>query len=184
MKIDPIAAVDGAFEITLRPIDDPRGYFMRTYDRDIFREHGLRTDWLQENQSANHERGILRGLHFQAPPHAETKLVRALAGAVQDVFVDLRKSSPTYGGVAVVELSAARHNAVYIPRGCAHAYLTLTEESVVAYKVDSVYAPQAEGGLIWNDPDLAVPWALNGEPTLSDKDRRWPAFADFDPPFE
>ena len=183
MKIEPIPAVAGAYEITLRPIDDPRGYFMRTYDRDIFAEHGLQTEWLQENQSANRGAGILRGLHFQAPPHAETKLVRALAGRVQDVFVDIRRSSPTYGGVAVVELSAERHNAVYIPQGCAHAYLTLSAETVVAYKVESVYAPGAESGLIWNDPALAIPWELDGEPTLSDKDRRWPVLADLDSPF-
>lgn len=184
MKIVPIAAVDGAYEITLKPIDDPRGYFMRTYDRDIFAENGLQTEWRQENQSANRGAGILRGLHFQAPPHAETKLVRALSGSVQDVFVDIRRSSPTFGGVGIVELSADRHNAVYIPRGCAHAYLTLSDETVVAYKVDHPYAPQAEGGLIWNDPALVIPWALDGEPTLSDKDRRWPVLADLVSPFD
>jgi len=184
MNIVPVPAVAGAFEIILRPIEDPRGYFMRTYDRGIFADHGLQTEWPQENQSANRGAGILRGLHFQAPPHAETKLVRALAGAVQDVFVDIRRGSPTYGGVGIVELSADRHNAVYIPRGCAHAYLTLTDECVVAYKVDNVYAPEAEGGLIWNDPDLAIPWALEGAPVLSEKDGRWPRLKDLDSPFD
>ena len=182
MKIEALEIV-GAHEIILRPLGDPRGYFMRTYDHAIFEEHGLPTQWVQENQSANAKKGILRGFHFQAPPHAETKLVRALVGRVLDVFVDIRRSSPTYGRVGMVELDAAKHNAVLVPRGCAHAYLTLTEDTVVAYKVDAYYAPQSEGGLAWNDPDLGIDWPLDGEPQLSEKDTKWPRLKDLDSPF-
>jgi dTDP-4-dehydrorhamnose 3,5-epimerase len=173
MEFRPLG-VDEAWEITLKPFHDPRGSFMRTYDRQIFSDHGLTVDWLQENQSENHRKGILRGFHFQAPPHAETKLVRAVAGTILDVFVDLRKGSPTEGRYEMVELSHGRNNMVCIPKGCAHAYLTISEHSIVAYKVDALYAPQAEGGIIWNDPTLKIPWPLEGPPLLSEKDGKWP----------
>jgi len=182
MEIKPLE-IEGAFEILPSPIRDARGYFMRTYDRELFAEHGLQTEWLQENQSGNHRAGILRGFHFQAPPHAETKLVRAVVGRVLDVFVDIRRSSPTYGRYAMVELSGEAQNMVYIPRGCAHAYLTLSGESIVSYKVDAVYAPDAEGGLLWNDPTLNIPWPVETMPLVSEKDARWPKWADFISPF-
>jgi dTDP-4-dehydrorhamnose 3,5-epimerase len=176
--------IPGAYEIQLRPIGDARGHFMRTYDKGLVAQQGLQTDWVQENQSGNHQKGVLRGLHFQKPPHAETKLVRALVGTILDVFVDIRRSSPAYGKYEMVELSAEKANAVYIPRGCAHAYLTLTDETLVAYKVDSVYAPHAEGGILWNDPTLAIPWPLRGQPLLSEKDAKWPTWAAFRTPFD
>ncbi len=177
--------IDGAYEITLKPIVDKRGYFMRTYDKGIFAENGLQTEWLQENQSANHQKGILRGLHFQAPPFAETKLVRSILGRVLDVFVDIRKSSPSYGVYCAVELDAEKQNMVYIPKGCAHAYLTLTDETIVAYKVDSVYAPDSEGGLIWNDPTLKINWSMEtADLIISDKDLKWPSWDSFETPFE
>jgi len=182
MNIRPLKLA-GSYEIQLKPLRDERGYFMRAYDEVIFREHGLSTAWAQENQSSSLRRGVVRGLHFQKPPHAETKLIRAVVGAVLDVFVDLRKSSPTYGQWDSVELNANNMNYVYVPRGCAHGYCTLTEESTVLYKVDSRYAPEAEGGILWNDPDLAITWPVES-PLISAKDAKWPLFRDFITPFD
>ncbi len=159
----------GCYEIRLDPRRDERGYFMRTYDRDIFRAHGLVTDWLQENQSMSLQRGTLRGLHFQKPPHAETKLVHALVGAVLDVFVDLRVDSTTFGQWEAVELSSNRFNLVYIPRGFAHGFCSLTDGAIVAYHVDACYAPTAEGGIRWDDPTLKIPWPVTA-PLVSKKD--------------
>jgi dTDP-4-dehydrorhamnose 3,5-epimerase len=177
MHIRPLN-IQGSFEITLAPRGDNRGYFMRAYDKKIFEENNLVTSWVQENQSYSKEKYTLRGMHFQKPPHAETKLVRAIAGVVFDAFVDLRKSSPTYGKWEAVTLDAAKHNMVYIPKGCAHGYLTLSEDSIVMYKVDAAYAPDAEGGVMWNDPDVAINWPIPKGTALtqSDKDKVWPAF--------
>ena len=182
MLIKPLKVKD-AYEITLKPFHDQRGYFIVTYDPDIFTEHGLTNDWVQENQSGNLGKGILRGLHFQRPPHAETKLVRAVVGTVFDMFLDLRRSSPSYGKWDSVILSADKFNMVYIPKGCAHAYCTISEESIIAYKVDARYAPEASGGIRWDDPDLNIPWPLEDEPILSERDMRWGSFTDFESPF-
>lgn len=172
----------GSYEIRLDPHRDDRGYFMRTYDRDIFREHGLATDWLQENQSMSLQRGTLRGLHFQRPPHAETKLVRALAGAVLDVFVDLRADSPTFGQWDAVELVDEQFNLVYIPKGFAHGFCSLTDNTIVAYHVDACYAPAAEGGIRWDDPTLKILWPLV-VPLVSKKDLALPTIHEFTTPF-
>ncbi len=160
----------GALEVTLEPRRDERGFFMRTADREIFRRYGLDRDWVQENHSRSMQKGILRGLHFQFPPHAESKLVRCVRGAVLDVFVDLRKGSPTFGMWDSVELSEENDTMVFISRGFAHGYCTLTAVSDVLYKVDNRYAPEAEGGILWNDPDLAIRWPEEN-PVLSQKDR-------------
>ena len=170
----------GSFEVTPEPRGDARGYFMRWYDRDLFAAHGLPTDWRQGNESGS-SRGVVRGLHFQRPPHAESKLVRALRGRVYDVFVDLRRGSPTYGEWDAVELDAERHNAVLVPRGCAHGFCVVSEHAVVSYLVDNPYAPHAEGGLAWDDPALGIPWPVVGTPILSDKDRAWPRLAALEP---
>jgi dTDP-4-dehydrorhamnose 3,5-epimerase len=159
----------GVFEIRLAPHMDERGFFMRVYDEDIFKKADLHRHWVQENHSRSEKQGIIRGLHFQFPPFAETKLVRCIRGAVFDVFVDLRKDSPSFGKWGSVELSEEKHNMVYIPRGFAHGFCTLTDESEVVYKVDSPYAPEAECGLLWNDPDLAIEWPVP-QPQLSEKD--------------
>lgn len=177
MNIRPLK-LEGTYEIQLKPLRDDRGCFMRAYDEAIFREHGLTTAWVQENQSSSIRRGVVRGLHFQKPPHAETKLVRAVVGAALDVFVDLRKGSPTYGRWDSVELTASNMNCVYVPKGFAHGYCTLTDESVVLYKVDSRYTPEAEGGIRWNDPDLAITWPVEN-PLLSPKDLKLPLLRDF-----
>ncbi len=155
---------------------------MRTYDQEIFREHVLTTSWVQENQSLSTRKGLIRGLHFQRPPHAETKLVRVAVGAVLDVLVDLRRDSETYGRWEAIELSAENQKAVYIPKGFAHGFCTLTEHTLVLYKVDAFYAPEFEDGLIWNDETLSIQWPVD-EPHISDKDARWGAFKDFVTPF-
>ncbi|GAB4477302.1 MAG: dTDP-4-dehydrorhamnose 3,5-epimerase [Anaerolineae bacterium] len=181
MKITPLT-LPGTYEITLTPIADERGYFVVTYEARAFTQHGLVTAWVQENQSLS-RRGVVRGLHFQLPPHSETKLVRVLAGAVLDVFVDLRKGSPTYGRWDSCELSAARHNMIYLPRGFAHGFCALTDEAIMAYKVDAYYAPEAAGGIRWNDPDIGIAWPVE-HPTLSPRDAALPLLRDFASPFE
>jgi dTDP-4-dehydrorhamnose 3,5-epimerase len=174
--------LQGAYEIILSPHHDDRGYFMRTYDDAIFREHGLITAWVQENQSLSRRKGLIRGLHFQVPPHAETKLVRVIAGAIWDVFVDLRKDSKTYGEWDSVELSADNYRMVYVPKGFAHGFCSLTDETIVAYKVDVYYAPEFEGGLRWDDKDLDIRWPTSA-PYQSTKDMALPLFSDFVSPF-
>ncbi len=174
--------IEGLFVIQLEPRGDHRGYFMRTYDRQIAADHGLQTEWLQENQSLSGTPGTVRGLHFQRPPFAETKLVRALSGALLDVVVDVRRGSATYGQHFAVELTATNHKCLYIPKGFAHGFCTLQPNSILAYKVDQVYTPHAEGGLLWNDPALGIAWPLQGEPsTISEKDTKWPCLAELQP---
>ena len=181
MELRPLK-IQGAYEVLPTRNGDHRGYFARTYDEAFFAAHGLSTAWVQDNESWSSRRGIVRGLHFQAPPAAETKLVRCAVGGVWAVCVDLRPSSPRFGQWDAVELTSDRGNMAYIPRGCAHGFATLTEGALVLYKVDAVYAPHAEGGLAWDDPDLAIPWPV-AEPILSDKDRRHPRLADLANPF-
>jgi len=172
----------GCFEIRLDPHGDERGYFMRTFDRNLFREHGLVTDWVQENQSLTIRKWTIRGLHFQRPPHTETKLVRSIYGVALDVFVDLRKGSPTFGRWDAVELSAEKFNLAYIPWGFAHGFCSLTEQTIIGYHVDACYAPDAEGGLRWNDPALNICWPPVA-PLVSPKDNALPLLRDFDSPF-
>lgn len=179
MKIEK-RKLPGVHEITLAPRGDHRGYFMRMYDKQIFAEAGIDRAWLQENEARTEKRHTVRGLHFQRPPSAETKLIRATQGVVLDVFVDLRAGSPTYGQWDCVELDAARHNMVLIPRGFAHGYCTLTDNSVVTYKVDSMYAPALEGGLRWNDPQVGIAWPVS-EPIISDRDKVQPLLAELEP---
>ncbi len=180
MKITRLK-IPGSVEVVLQARGDERGYFMRTYDEAIFAEHGLPTRWVQMNESMSANVGTIRGMHFQRPPHTEAKLVRCTRGALLDVFVDLRQGSPTYGQWDSVELRADRHNAVLVPRGCAHAFCSLEPESVVNYMVDNFYTPAAEEGVRWNDPALAIRWPLKGEPTISAKDAAWPLFKDVAP---
>lgn len=170
----------GLFEVCLKAREDERGYFMRTYDKAIFRENGLQTEWIQENQSLSVLEGTLRGLHFQRPPHAETKLVRALAGRLIDVAVDLRAGSKTFGCHHAVELSAANRKCLYIPKGFAHGFFTLERNTIVAYKVDHPYTPEAESGVLWSDSRIAIRWP--GTPQLiSDKDEKLPELNSLQP---
>lgn len=162
--------IKGVFEIQLEPRIDERGFFMRTYDDKILSQYNIHKNWVQENQSLSIPKGVIRGLHFQFPPHAETKFVRVIAGRLLDVFVDLRKNSSTFGQWDSIVLSAENKKAIYIPAGFAHGICTMSENVEVVYKVDSYYAPAHEGALRWNDPDLNIPWPV-GDPILSEKDR-------------
>jgi len=155
---------------------------MRAFDEAVFLKHGLITRWVQENEACSTRLGIVRGLHFQRPPAAETKLVRVVSGRALDVFVDLRRSSPTFGRWGAVQLSAERQNMVYIPKGFAHGYCTLTDRVVMLYKVDAPYSPQLEGGVRWNDPALGVAWPVT-EVLLSPKDAALPMLKEVESPF-
>ncbi len=174
--------LDGACLVEGSCREDERGYFSRVYDERVFAEGGLHRVWLQENESLSRSPGTLRGFHFQRPPFAETKLVRVARGAVLDVIVDLRGGSASFGRHEAVELSAANRRMLYVPRGFAHGYCTLTEEALVLYKVDSRYHPEAEGGVLWSDPDLSVSWPVK-DPILSPKDARLPPLRDLSSPF-
>ena len=179
MTITPLPLA-GAHEIVLAPRGDERGYFMRSYDEKTFAAHGLNTNWVQENQSMTMVPGTIRGLHFQYPPHAETKLVRVLVGRILDVIVDVRTCSPTFGKHHAVELSAENQKCLYVPRGFAHGFCALDVPAVMHYKVDNFYASDAEGGLLWSDPALGIAWPVIA-PLTSDKDARWPLLANLKP---
>jgi dTDP-4-dehydrorhamnose 3,5-epimerase len=174
--------LEGTFEIAPKRIGDSRGYFMETYSRKLFAEHGLQTDWVQENQSLSRRRRTLRGLHFQIPPFAQAKLVRVVRGEILDVFVDLRKDSPTCGQWDSIHLSEENCKAVYIARGFAHGFCTLSEDAIVQYKIDNAYNRESERGILWNDPDLGINWDVQA-PFLSDKDANLPFYKDFITPF-
>lgn len=170
--------------IEVRRFGDDRGWFAETWSAQRFAALGLPAHWVQDNQSFSGPAFVLRGLHFQTPPHAQAKLVRCLKGRIWDVAVDLRSGSPSYGRWVAAELSEANARQLFVPVGFAHAYLTLEERCEVAYKVDGPYAASREGGLIWNDADLGIAWPLAGrEPVLSPKDARLPALARFESPF-
>jgi len=172
--------------ITPKRFGDARGFFMETFSAPKLAEHGIERDWVQDNHSLSARPGVLRGLHFQAPPHAQAKLVRVTRGRVWDVAVDIRKSSPTYGRWVSAELSADNDQQMFIPEGFAHGFITLEPDTEFLYKVSSVYAPQSDGGVRWDDPDLNLPWPLDeieGDPQLSEKDAKLPKLADFNSPF-
>ena len=156
----------GVFELQLKPIGDHRGFFMRTFDLNIFNMHGLNKIWVQENHSRSTQKGIIRGLHFQLPPFSETKLVRCTRGAVLDVFVDLRKDSSTFGHWDSIELTDENKKMIFIPRGFAHGFCTLSKESEVQYKVDNFYSPENERGLLWCNPDIGIDWPVQNRVRL------------------
>lgn len=161
---------------------DNRGFFMESYNRDVFREHGIQADFMQDNHARSTGVGVLRGLHFQAPPTAQAKLVWVTRGSVVDVVVDLRVGSPTYKQWGQLRLSAENKLRLFIPTGFAHAYMTLSEQTEFLYKVDAPYSPQDEGGIRFDDPDLAIDWPVS-EPVLSEKDTKLPYLRELDSPF-
>ncbi len=175
--ITPLALPD-VLLITPKRHGDARGWFAETWSRRAFTEAGLDIDFVQDNQAFNAKAGTLRGLHFQKAPHPQAKLVRALKGAIFDVAVDVRPGSPTYGQWAGATLTAEAGEQLFVPRGFAHGYCTLKDDSEIAYKVDGLYAPQTEGGIIWNDPDIGIAWPFKGEVILSDKDLVLPRLKD------
>lgn len=167
-----------------RRFADARGSFVETYNAARFAAAGIATTFVQDNQVHSAAAGTVRGLHFQAPPHTQAKLVRVLKGRIFDVAVDLRAGSATYGRWVSRILTAEGGEQLFVPRGFAHGYCTLTPDTEVAYKVDDVYAPAAEGGIVWDDPGLAIPWPVSAdEAVLADRDRELARFAGFASPF-
>jgi dTDP-4-dehydrorhamnose 3,5-epimerase len=168
--------------ITPRRHGDARGWFSETWSRRSLAAAGLDIDFVQDNQAFNARSGTVRGLHFQTAPHPQAKLVRVLAGAILDVAVDVRAGSPTRGRWVSARLTAEGGEQLFVPRGFAHGYCTLCDDVMLAYKVDGDYAPQTEGGVIWNDPDLAIDWPVPPDrAVLSDKDLVLPRLADLPP---
>ncbi len=160
--------------ILIKPklFEDERGFFMETYKKEEFKKVGIKGEFVQDNHSKS-KYGVLRGLHFQKEPYAQAKIVNCVRGEIYDVAVDLRKNSSTFGKHVEIILSKDNKYQLYIPRGFAHGFLVLNDAAEVIYKADNLYAPEYEGGLIWNDPDVAIPWP-NDNPILSEKDRELP----------
>jgi dTDP-4-dehydrorhamnose 3,5-epimerase len=169
--------LDGAFVIDLDLKEDNRGFFARAFCQHEFEEHGLKPVIAQANIAFNRRRGSVRGMHFQFPPAAETKVVRCTRGAILDIIVDLRPESPTYLDHVAVELTAANHRALYVPERFAHGYQVLEDVTETSYQVGEFYTPQAEGGLRYDDPALGLSWPLPVT-EMSDKDRTWPSLAE------
>lgn len=171
--------VNGVFVIEPKVFGDSRGYFYESFKQAEFDEHiGHHVEFVQENQSKS-SKGVLRGLHYQKGEFSQSKLVRVVKGAVLDVAVDLRKSSPTFGKYVAVELSEENNRQLFIPRGFAHGFLVLSDEAVFTYKVDNVYAPQADAGIMYNDPQVGIEWPkMDCEFLLSEKDTKHPLLKD------
>ena len=163
---------------------DSRGYFFESFNAERFhQETGLDINFVQDNESRSHY-GVLRGLHFQRPPHAQSKLVRCVSGKVLDVAVDLRKGSPTYGKYASCLLTGENHLQFFVPKGFAHGFAVLSDEALFQYKCDDFYHPECEGAIMWDDPDVGIDWPLApSDVELSAKDHCHPYLKDFDSPF-
>ncbi|MCQ2191152.1 MAG: dTDP-4-dehydrorhamnose 3,5-epimerase [Paludibacteraceae bacterium] len=171
--------VEGVFVIEPKVFGDSRGYFYESFKQAEFDEHiGHHVEFVQENQSKS-SKGVLRGLHYQKGDASQAKLVRVVKGAVLDVAVDIRKSSPTFGKYVAVELTEDNNRQLFIPRGFAHGFLVLSDEAVFTYKVDNVYAPHADAGIMYNDPQVGIEWPkLDCEFLLSEKDTKHPLLKD------
>ncbi|WP_026679371.1 dTDP-4-dehydrorhamnose 3,5-epimerase [Fictibacillus gelatini] len=153
---------------------DHRGWFMETYSEVKFKNAGIELTFVQDNQSFSETKGTLRGLHYQLNPKAQSKLIRCTRGKIFDVAVDIRKGSPTYGKWFGIELSAENKKQLLIPKGFAHGFMTLTDDVEVQYKVDELYAPEYDRGIIWNDPAIGIEWPIQITPVLSEKDKKTP----------
>ena len=162
--------LDGLLLIEPQVFSDRRGYFFESYSYQRYRDCGIGCVFVQDNQSLSIEKGVIRGLHFQRAPHAQSKLVRCTMGTVMDVIVDLRKQSPTFKKWVSVELSADNHLQLFIPAGCTHGFATLTENCLLQYKVDDYYSAECDGGIAYNDPEFSIDWGI-AHPILSEKDK-------------
>ena len=173
--------IKGLLIIKPKVFADVRGYFFESYNEGVFKQNGLTPHFVQDNQSLSNA-GVLRGLHFQAPPHAQGKLVRVITGAVLDVAVDIRKNSPTYGQHIAIELTEENKTMFYIPTGFAHGFLTLRDNTIFSYKCTDLYHKASEGTVLWNDADLNINWNI-AKPILSEKDLTGTKFKEFNSPF-
>ena len=172
--------IEGVVIIEPRIFKDERGYFYESFSQREFEEKVCRTVFVQDNQSKS-SYGVLRGLHFQKPPYAQSKLVRCIKGTVLDVAVDIRKGSPTFGKYVAVELSEDNHRQFFIPRGFAHGFAVLSDEAVFQYKCDNFYNKESEGAVAWDDPELRIDWKVPADKVLlSEKDRQNKCIADAD----
>ena len=178
------ANIEGVFIIEPKVFGDSRGYFFESFNAREFKEKtGLDVTFVQDNESRSHY-GVLRGLHFQLPPFAQSKLVRCVRGRVLDVAVDIRKGSPTYGRSVSCELTGENHRQIFIPKGFAHGFAVLSEDAVFQYKCDEFYHPEAEGAIAWNDPEIGIEWTVpEADVILSAKDRNHPLLKEFETPF-
>lgn len=172
--------IPGCFELQPLNISDNRGSFVKTFHADCFESLGLRTDWAEQYYSVSHP-GVVRGLHFQLPPHDHAKLVYCIAGRVHDVAVDLRKGSPTYGEHISLELSADRANMLYLAAGLAHGFSTYDAQSTMVYNVTSPYHPESDAGIRWDS--ISEKWPIS-EPLVSERDRQFPTMQEFETPFD
>ena len=172
--------IEGVVIIEPRIFKDERGYFYESFSQREFEEKVCRTVFVQDNQSKS-SYGVLRGLHFQKPPYAQSKLVRCIKGTVLDVAVDIRKGSPTFGKYVAVELSEENHRQFFIPRGFAHGFAVLSDEAVFQYKCDNFYNKESEGAVAWDDPELCIDWKVPADKVLlSEKDKQNKCIADAD----
>ena len=170
--------IEGVIIIEPRLFEDERGYFFESFNQKEFQEKVCKTTFIQDNESKS-SYGVIRGLHFQKPPFAQSKLVRVVKGAVLDVAVDIRKGSPTFGQHVAVELTEDNHRQFFIPRGFAHGFSVLSKEVIFQYKCDNFYAPQSEGAIAWEDSDLGIDWQISiDEILLSEKDKSHPKLAE------
>ncbi|MFB4212116.1 dTDP-4-dehydrorhamnose 3,5-epimerase [Shouchella sp. JSM 1781072] len=165
--------LEGVYVLEPNVFADDRGYFVETFNRDVYEKAGIHTAFLQDNQSLSKQAGTLRGLHYQLAPDAQLKVVRCVTGAIFDVAVDIRTDSPTYKQWVGVILSEHNQRQLVVPKGFAHGFCTLVDQTIVAYKVDQLYSPSKDRGIRWNDPEIAIEWPCS-QPILSKKDRAHP----------
>jgi len=182
LRITPLS-LEGALRIEPVVHGDHRGFFMESYNEDAFNSLGVMNKFVQDNHSLSIEPGVLRGLHYQLNPKAQTKLVRVLSGAIYDVIVDLRWESPTFGQWEAVVLTEYNKHQLLVPKGFAHGFCTLVPNTQVLYKVDEYYSPEHDRGILWNDPDLNIDWPTS-HPILSDKDKLHPTLKEAEINFE
>ena len=170
--------IKGVFEIKNKPIDDKRGFFMRTYDNKIFHKEDINTKWVQESHSKSNLKHTIRGMHFILPPYTDGKLINCIKGEMFDVFVDLRKKSKTFGKWDSIELSEDKYNFIYLPKGIAHGYCTLSDNCEILYKHDTHYQKDFDFGILWNDKDIGINWPVD-DPIISEKDKNLISFEKF-----
>ncbi|BFH71110.1 dTDP-4-dehydrorhamnose 3,5-epimerase [Paenibacillus dendritiformis] len=182
MRIETLS-LSGAYVIEPVLHGDRRGFFMESYNEEKLKEQGISFNFIQDNQSLSAEAGVIRGLHYQLNPKAQTKLVRVISGAIYDVIVDIRKNSPTLGQWVGVILSEHNHRQLLVPKGFAHGFCTLVPDTQVLYKVDEYYSPEHDRGILWNDPALNIDWPTSN-PILSDKDKIHPTLKEAEINFE